>query len=1264
MKTKKLLCVGLVILFALSAVFVGMGSLLSTVAFAQTAPVLTAEQYTNSDYLLYDNGTESTYETIQSFAKGLADANVGTSANDITMVIPSQYLETVNDQTFYYCGKEYGFFLVKNGDIFDLLLIDFVFEFDREDTSNNQEPLNNEYKMEIKPILQQSFKRTGVDGDYDWTVYNTGYKYYVANPAFATTLLNENALNFGDEGYDKQTDDGLIIQQSRINFGKVDYKSNEDFVADATKLLATFALDCSFYVADCFTYGMASQIRGYVDKALEYGELIGNLMDGSEEKVIEANHENYILTQQSKASQKTNAKFKSYSRSVSNYIKGEVILSDDNNSYMESIVLLNDTNYRSRLIQMCDFEIVKRYQGYDTPEYVTETTTSGGEENLVLSFNKQRVLFDDYQFIPQFDEACYETGDTISINTLPEGNQTARFVPKYSGEYSFDFPSIVTATIGENEISAGEPIQLTGGQEYLLVFTNPSEINRSIFDVNCELQSTLSWEENSIIIQSGQETVFSIVPEETGYFLINVDNERVELLKKIDNDSVELLEETKIDNNTYYTYLEEGQIVYLIFYNDFSIPEETVVTISQPQELEPISNLPIGANIYSFTNENNKTLTFELIVNKWRTGNWLDIVNTAGQSIGNQLIEGEKITYLFQLAPNETCFVKTRMSNELECTLGVSGELLMWMVDNEPVAGTDVTLSRGEIYSISLMVVEDDSTYNSNTAFVPVSDSANYSLSSNELDIYYSFPTTEMIHIMPIYAPQFSLTIKVGKGKEGEVVFDKDDGAGGSSSVYAYYGNYLPKVAIPNKLGYDFIGYFTERNGAGTQYYDELGRPIKVSDFTSDVTLYACWEAVYFTVTFDYWSIGYSKEIQVLRDHPFPSRLTENEYWNAPEREGYEFVGYFSAPNGQGTKYYKMDVLDDRQSADIYGYDHYYVEKTIPLDGKKVTSDITLYAHWKIMYCRVALNCIAEGEEKPIAYKYVDMTYGDTISITADNIEGYTFKCFALDLKTYDSQTFSYKCKLTRSTYSGKIVLAQSLSIVYTKACVAEGSLITLADGRQVPVESLTGDEMLLVWNMYTGTFDSAPILFIDSDPAQMYEVVNLHFSDGTVVKVISEHAFWDFDLNRYVYLRSDARQYIGHWFNKQITDSDGNLDWTRVQLVDVDVQSEYTSAWSPVTYSHLCYYVNGMLSIPGGITGLFNIFEVDSETMMFDAEQMATDIAQYGLFTYEEFAELVPVSEEVFDAFNAQYFKVAIGKGLIDIEGIAKLAADYAEFF
>lgn len=233
-----------------------------------------------------------------------------------------------------------------------------------------------------------------------------------------------------------------------------------------------------------------------------------------------------------------------------------------------------------------------------------------------------------------------------------------------------------------------------------------------------------------------------------------------------------------------------------------------------------------------------------------------------------------------------------------------------------------------------------------------------------------------------------------------------------------------------------------------------------------------------------------------------------------------------------------------------------------------------------------------------------------------------------------------------------------------TKSCVAEGTMITLADGSQVAVEDLTGEELLLVWNLFTGTFDVAPILFIDSDPYTEYEIIHLYFSDGTEVKVISEHGFWDIDLNKYVFLRNDAAQYIGHWFNKQTDDGNGNMVWTAVQLVDVDIYTEYTTAWSPVTFGHLCYYVNGMLSMPGATEGLINIFEVDASTMQYDAASFAADIATYGLFTYEEFAEIIPIPEVIFEAFNGQYLKVSIGKGLITMDGLIALIERYADFF
>ena len=223
-----------------------------------------------------------------------------------------------------------------------------------------------------------------------------------------------------------------------------------------------------------------------------------------------------------------------------------------------------------------------------------------------------------------------------------------------------------------------------------------------------------------------------------------------------------------------------------------------------------------------------------------------------------------------------------------------------------------------------------------------------------------------------------------------------------------------------------------------------------------------------------------------------------------------------------------------------------------------------------------------------------------------------------------------------------------------SSSCVAEGTLITLADGSQVPVETLTGSEELLVWDMFNGTYATAPILFIDSDEEATYEIIELTFSDNTVVKVISEHAFFDVDAQEYVFLRADAAKYVGHTFNK------GDVN---VELVAVNVYDEVTTTYSPVTNSALCYYVNGMLSMPGNTEAFINIFAV--EDMKVNAELMAQDIATYGLYTYEEFcSEVVEVPQEVFEAFNGQYLKVSMGKGLTTVDEVKALFDRYGSFF
>lgn len=107
---KKFLVPFLFVLFiVLSGIVVVGFSTSDSIANADATTYYSKEQYTNSDYLLLDNGKESLTKTIKDFSDGVKSASAGTSFPELAQVIPRQYLETstTNDE-FYYNGKEYG----------------------------------------------------------------------------------------------------------------------------------------------------------------------------------------------------------------------------------------------------------------------------------------------------------------------------------------------------------------------------------------------------------------------------------------------------------------------------------------------------------------------------------------------------------------------------------------------------------------------------------------------------------------------------------------------------------------------------------------------------------------------------------------------------------------------------------------------------------------------------------------------------------------------------------------------------------------------------------------------------------------------------------------------------------------------------------------------------------------------------------------------------------------------------------------------------
>ena len=239
-------------------------------------------------------------------------------------------------------------------------------------------------------------------------------------------------------------------------------------------------------------------------------------------------------------------------------------------------------------------------------------------------------------------------------------------------------------------------------------------------------------------------------------------------------------------------------------------------------------------------------------------------------------------------------------------------------------------------------------------------------------------------------------------------------------------------------------------------------------------------------------------------------------------------------------------------------------------------------------------------------------------------------------------------------TFIPKATNADNPSYNPSSTCFATGTLISMADGTQLPVEELKKGDLVRVYDHENGCYTVSPVLFTEYDGDREWRVMNLVFSDGTTQKFIYEHGLFDLDLNQYVYITEEnCQSFIGHRF---ATESDEG--YGEVTLTHASIETELTGCYSLTTAYHLNYFVNGMFSMPGGISGLFNFFAYD-ENLAYDREQMAQDIATYGLFSYEDFADYM--SEETFETiFPVKYLKVSVGKGLVTFEELETIIERY----
>ena len=151
----------------------------------------------------------------------------------------------------------------------------------------------------------------------------------------------------------------------------------------------------------------------------------------------------------------------------------------------------------------------------------------------------------------------------------------------------------------------------------------------------------------------------------------------------------------------------------------------------------------------------------------------------------------------------------------------------------------------------------------------------------------------------------------------------------------------------------------------------------------------------------------------------------------------------------------------------------------------------------------------------------------------------------------------------------------------YGASCFAYNTPITLRDGRKKPVQDITYNDILLVWDFENGCYSSAKPLWIMKKQVIDY-YYHLVFSDGKALDLIGPkdrvHRIYCLDTNRFEY----ADRCVG----KSII-TEGGI----VTLVSCDVISDTVEYYNIITDYHMNLYAGGVLTS----TGLSNIYPVEN---------------------------------------------------------------------
>jgi uncharacterized repeat protein (TIGR02543 family) len=382
-------------------------------------------------------------------------------------------------------------------------------------------------------------------------------------------------------------------------------------------------------------------------------------------------------------------------------------------------------------------------------------------------------------------------------------------------------------------------------------------------------------------------------------------------------------------------------------------------------------------------------------------------------------------------------------------------------------------------------------------------------------------------------------------------------------------------------------------NFAGWYYEQEGNREaVEGTQLTEDITLYAKWGEYIATFMSD----GEIYDTIEGNSLTFPA--------TNPSKDGYEFMGWFYDENKEN-------------------------EAT---EGENLTKNTTLYAGWtQIQYDTVTLGTggysdgLAYGdnengnfssnmgysEEEGLWYGYLEGIYIRKIMMKyKDGAIKYELLSCTGDFEEYNpyldengNLTFQndFPWKYFTSSFSIKVTYANMEVKVYEVNfndtyiyCLAEGTLVTLADRSRKAIEDITYEDKLLVWDFDNGCFAEAQPLWIKKrQVAEEYNLVK--FDNGVELKTVADHRIFNMEAQKFTYTMNEEDTPIGTTTFME--------DGTTAKLIAREVVKETVNYYNIITDYHMNLFANGILTS----LRLNNLYKIENMKFVKDNRELVS---------------------------------------------------------